>query len=718
MKTITISKCQLLMISSLIGLIHSGMTEERSFFCTEHDVKMLDDKLKIYQFFTDDEFIFVVFKQEIISFKLPVLLDDRFESNFLPIAYKIDEINTKDHQIYGHLFELELKNNEKNNYQLFRTNENENFLKPLDLNDLNDLKDIGQKKNHEQTDAFVEDYPAIDTTAKSIFCYKASDSELRKELEFGFNYYEDDVLTIRIIFRFVDDHNESYEIRTFHEIKLDYKVNHAIFRMKAEDLFDFLRVNKMPQKDESSLEFSSDNFLIEIDDGGKIYFTKFTIKINYKGEIELVFISKITFRFFDLFSCQKSLVDFKKLENRFDVKGIFYDNKNKIFFIIMRTFYLRILDDLMITNFNLTSEQYNKTHEFVFKLKTEIDLRTIDQFDNRWIKTDGTRGFISIGNYLFELIVDKEKNLIFKQTERAPPIELWLCKFQTLTLKRKCFCFNEKFYYLIENFDSGFDDDYNYETHGAYNLADIFHSNPHNISDERAQFIFSYNSDYVLMTDQSIYLLKSQNLRRKSYDRLNYNTNVTRLKNNLFIYEPFRQKKFYLSEYIKIEYFFPLLIIIIIILVKVNFNKLELFFDSLKLHRLKKIFDQSNKSTQPSNDSSSQKESQMDKNQLTIKPKLVELNKESKVVPTDPKVVLNKKMTKDISTNKVTKKLKEIETKQIKLLKEIKINNAIKSDKIAKSNKEIKLNKKEANQIKNIKTKLKDESKKTNYKKF
>ena len=560
---------ELLIILILVGqfIIKSNAARKLSklYFCNVEEGKRLDRSLQINRFLLNQEFIYMILANQLITFKVPIL-KPKFKVSFLPLVYEINPLDELGEVFYCDLVEIAKRcadcEETVDTFELYDdadTKELESQLNNRKLN-FNDLRRLGERMI--KVDDYIDPTKAIEKSSNFSIAYKIRYVYMKKELHFYFNYMGETTKSITLF-------NGKYQRLMRDKWKLNYRVKHAAFSISNMSRRFFLD-SKMSDK----RRILKENSLVEVDDESNFHITMFFIQLTKDNAIELASKIGVTMKFSELFGCQTSLEEFKKVENKDKVKGIYFDLESEIFFIIMRTFHIRINDDLVLTNFDIGPDQYKITNALMFEVDDQLDLRSVDE-PTKWTRTYGKLAYLSLDTHVFRLKSDIAQHLLIVQQDNEPI--LTLCRYQTFKLKDSCFCFNEKFYYLVEPDE---DDPDEIAQTNTYKIKQIFDkSDIHFDDDEQLEFIFNYKSNsFVLMTDSNLYVIDYDSIRLDFDNKLIYNPNsakkLTKLPNRLFN----RTDGFYF-------YFFSLILIICLLCVVVYI--LMLYF--AKRHKIRSV---------------------------------------------------------------------------------------------------------------------------------
>ena len=211
----------------------------------------------------------------------------------------------------------------------------------------------------------------------------------------------------------------------------------------------------------------------------------------------------------DWFACPVD--ELARLEGR--LKGIFYSDK--LFFLFINHYYLKIEEDLVESKFNL-----QRGH-----LKGGKSLPTSDVdygFENndfKYVKTiRGGALLVLQAGEMYELSVAKKELVVRPMAgQKYRGTDFPKCLDQTLSVTNIFFCFNETSYQVMLAEEKGQEKGESHEIAGLFANMQLYPAN------EKLQYTFDYGQDeFVLMTLTAMYLVKYKAVRvdLKSYKLL------------------------------------------------------------------------------------------------------------------------------------------------------------------------------------------------------
>lgn len=441
-----------LIFFSFILIEHQIHTQEiKSYSCDTKDkideIKNLKTNLK--RFIRHDSFIYFVLKNRIIFTKIPVyekykysnvsnygierLFSTQFEEQEIE---ELDEIESipKEYQVFGHYYDP--KKNETWEYYF-----NDNLSNKSD--------------NHIYSDCFLLNFNrSTNALAKRIRTETEKDLDLIEELksepetkyfngiEFR-NELDSKELNGEFILKYYLNKTDLTNKTGIIDIKYGYVGSPEYIKLKIKrsklKFFTFYIVSFNDKK------FYDVNHvhLIEIDDEFKIKFAIYLIG----NKTELQNIGEVEFEGEELFNCHT------KPTKMNETKGIYYDKKEKTFFIFIRRFYLQITEDLVKKGFTFDKQSFLNNSKDLH-LDTETYLGNPFPVKS-WVKTiDKNEALFTMNiadsrsNYL---ISTKSNSLHLNKSEKAQKFKLNQCNEQTLLIQNHLFCFEKsKYFHLYE----------------------------------------------------------------------------------------------------------------------------------------------------------------------------------------------------------------------------------------------------------------------------
>lgn len=180
-----------------------------------------------------------------------------------------------------------------------------------------------------------------------------------------------------------------------------------------------------------------------------------------------------------------------------EVKGIYHDTQLKSFFIFINHYYLQIREDLVENGFKLFGRGDLMQYAKMFEFERYEDAKSVlyDSWTKNWVRSAGMNEtqLILFGQTFF--LSAKNDGLVI--VKRAPNPAILKCHYQTLILKGRVFCFENEYYYLIN------------ETFRLFQIRLMFAKTAINYTNiQRVQFVFNYMDDkFVLMTLSNLYVI-------------------------------------------------------------------------------------------------------------------------------------------------------------------------------------------------------------------
>lgn len=214
---------------------------------------------------------------------------------------------------------------------------------------------------------------------------------------------------------------------------------------------------------------------------------------------------KSTLNFKELFSCHV------KLRNERELKGVFYDSKNGLFFIFINRFYLKIQNDLIQSNYYLNDDDYNR-NAFDLKFNNEQIEEQVqfEYLNSKWLYAFEDQTYFRPFNQIFELKTNQNSDLIIEQSNFDRLNKN--CFKQTFVIQKMLYCFDRFDYYLIQKdhlikLDS---------------VKSIFRTTKYSIYELRLIFNYDLNR-IVFATSSELFILRYNQFKIESNNKIIYN---------------------------------------------------------------------------------------------------------------------------------------------------------------------------------------------------
>lgn len=180
-----------------------------------------------------------------------------------------------------------------------------------------------------------------------------------------------------------------------------------------------------------------------------------------------------------------------------DLKGFYYDRQLRTFFIFIMHYYLQIGEDLVKNDFRLFGDGEYMKHAKSFEFESYEVAKSVlfDDSSEHWVRIAGKNETqLILYDQSFALSANSG-GLVIKKRALNPAINR--CQFQTLIVKNRVFCFERKYYYMIN------------ETLKMYAIQSMFSKTSIYYGfDDVMMFVFNYLEDKVIfMTYAKFYVI-------------------------------------------------------------------------------------------------------------------------------------------------------------------------------------------------------------------
>lgn len=215
------------------------------------------------------------------------------------------------------------------------------------------------------------------------------------------------------------------------------------------------------------------------------------------------------------------------------VKGVYHDPENELFFVFVDRFYIETRDNLMKSGFDLLPKYF----ETALDIRFDQNLKHILKFRNsaaKWIKALRYQAFLVASNRSFPVESPTIKNGFFEYKNDFVTSTLIQCEGQTLEIGDVIFCFDQQTYTSMERSETSADEK------PRYPIEQIFANTRIDYSNQTLELIFNFNDAFVLMTRTYLFvvnyrLANLENGKRSIAISDGPNDKLYRVKNHLFL---------------------------------------------------------------------------------------------------------------------------------------------------------------------------------------
>lgn len=221
----------------------------------------------------------------------------------------------------------------------------------------------------------------------------------------------------------------------------------------------------------------------------------------------------LTLNYEELFSCHTPFSSEREL------KGIYYDQATKVFFVFVKRFYLKFEEDLIYHGFYIDPRRYRKAKNIHFeseKLYRSVEFEIINR---KWVKAFELNSYLIPNSQTFEIGTDENSDLKLKEVKHNSLLRL--CLDQTLVVEKKhVYCFKNELYFYWYDFGN-----FDYDREGRnYTIESIFEGSVVKwTAGQRLLFIFNYQVDRVVfMTRTHLFVFRYSSFRREENQRITF----------------------------------------------------------------------------------------------------------------------------------------------------------------------------------------------------
>lgn len=276
--------------------------------------------------------------------------------------------------------------------------------------------------------------------------------------------------------------------------------------------------------------------LLELDDRNRIHFHRFTFEQSWRvGEWQTL--PEITLP--SLLSCRQTIVDFNQ------IKGVYFNNKTKIFYIFIDRFYLEIGDeDVVREHFQIKERYYAKSKDLKFEDPSVFRSIVYREADVKWLKTLADVIYFVFVDRVFTVRYDNQLDLQLQELHEPNMDWLKNCTGQTLRIEDDAFCFIGDYYFFVQSPSLPV----RHVELAIHKVVDMFRNLDFQFDEQESlnvEFIFDYEySTFVMVTRSSLFVIDRNmvyvdpetleiNIFKKKSSELNSKT--YKLKNCLFV---------------------------------------------------------------------------------------------------------------------------------------------------------------------------------------